>query len=125
MRPSELKHMRRVTQMFIAANAFAVTLLPAAYVRTGSGGKVRADGTSRDEQMMRLIDQSGSSGSAPGPIRAGDGVNRVVTHMLLGTHDALMEVGDRWVGADGLTYEIVELFPDNGYERRARVSRYG
>jgi hypothetical protein len=125
MRAGELQHMRRVTKMFIAANTYPVTLTPAAYVRTGSGGKVRSNGPSRDEQMMRLIDQSGSTGSVPGPVRGEDGVNRTVTHMLLGAHDAEMEVGDRWTGADGLVYEIVEMFPDNGYERRARVSRYG
>lgn len=120
----ELRAQRRVTQQFIAANPIAVTLTPANYTRTSAGGKTRSVGPSRDEQMFRLIDQSTASGSVPGPIRAADGTNRTVTHMLLGYHDSIMEVGDRWE-ANGYTYEIVDMFPDNGYERRARVSRYG
>lgn len=121
---AEVRAQRRVTQAFIAANPVAVTLTPANYTRTPAGGKTRSDGPSRDEQMFRLIDQSTSSGSVPGPVRAADGINRTVTHMLLGYYDAIMEVGDRWE-ANGFTYEIVEMLPDNGYERRARVSRYG
>jgi hypothetical protein len=124
-RDSELAFHSRVTQLFIAANPSELVLTQAGMVKTASGGRVRSDGPTRPAQTFRLIDQSTSFGSTPGPVRTADGVSRRATHQLLGYRDAVFAVGDFWTGDDGRRYEIVEILPDNGYERRARVVAYG
>jgi hypothetical protein len=122
---SELLAQRRVTDQFIAASPITLSLYPANWVSSPSAGRVRSVSAPRDAQVFRLIDQSSSVGNSPGPQRAGDGTQRASTHQLLGPPGAVMQVGDWWTGSDGKRYEIAELFPDNGYERRARVTCYG
>jgi hypothetical protein len=121
---SELETQRRLTDMFIAANPITLALYPAGWVGSPSGGRARSATTPRAAQRFRLIDQSSTAGNSPGPQRAGDGKQRAATHQLLGAYNAVMEIDDWWT-AGGKRYEITELLPDNGYERRARVTCYG
>jgi len=121
---AELRAQRKQTSSFIAAKPLSVTLTPSTRTKTSTGyGSVV--GTPRPTQTMRLIDQSTTLiGNNPGRLRSALGEERKITHQLLGEYDAFMEVGDFWV-ADGARYEVDELLPDNGYERRAKVVRYG
>lgn len=122
---AELYAQRRVTTDFIASNPTSLALIEAGKVKTAAGGTVRANGPTRVAQTFRVIDQSTASGGVPGPLRTADGVSRRATHQLLGAWDADMAVGDHWIGTDGKRYEIVEVLPENGYERRGRVIAYG
>lgn len=122
---SEIALKRRGTDQFIAANPVSLTLTPKVEMKTGAGGKVSGDGPARLPQTLRLIDQASSSGTMPGRIRAQDGQQRRATFMLLGPWDSLMAVGDHWTDVEGKRYEITELLPDNGYEKRGMVTCYG
>jgi hypothetical protein len=116
---------RKVTQSFVGANSITLALIPVLKTKTGTG-HTTVDGTPRAVQTFRLIDQSTEIvGNTPGRLRSSDGQNRKITHMLLGFWDAAMEAGDYWLDASGARYEIDEMLPDNGYERRAKVIRYG
>jgi hypothetical protein len=116
---AELRAKRRQTTDFIAAHPTSLVLQTVSLSRTASGGELKGPAVPRLVQQLRLIDQSTAGGNTPGLIRAGDGAQRKVTHQLLGDWDAEMAVGD------GGRYEILELLPFNGYERRAMVTRYG
>lgn len=122
---TELRAQRRNTAAFIAANAIVLELLPRIRTKTGSG-YTTTYGDPRPAQFFRLIDLSSIVGNIPGRLRSSEGEQRKITHQLLGYWDCVMEVGDKWVDVvTGARYEIDELMPDNGYERRAKVIRYG
>lgn len=122
---SELRNNRKNTSAFISAHPITLSLVPVESTRTPAGGITLTSAPPRAKQTFRLIDQSSTGGNNPGLIRAGDGAQRKVTHQLLGAYDAEMAVGDYWLDAAGVRYEIVEMLPDNGYERRGQVYRYG
>lgn len=121
---SELKLQRRNTTAFIAAHKLTLSLIPTVRTKTQSGGFASSDGTPRPAQTMRLIEQASAYGNNPGLLPAQDGQERRVTYQLLGEWDSDMEVGDHWEVA-GVRYEVAELLPYNGYERRGRVIQYG
>lgn len=121
--PTELEMQRRQTKAYIAANPVSINLIPRLRVTTGTGTKL-VDQTPRGVQVVRLIDQSATGGPTPGTVASADGKQRKVEFQMLGTFAATFEVLDYWM--DGSTkYEVAELLPYNGYERRAQVVRYG
>lgn len=120
----ELAVNRLNTSVFIAAAPAIVTLIP----RTRDGYDW-VDGTARPGQIMRLIDQSSttdpSGGPAPGAAKVTDGIEADVTQtdfFLLGEWDAEIAVWDRWTDSAGRRWEVLDLFPPNGYETRAVVA---
>lgn len=115
---------RRNTLAFIQANPQQITLTPRSPVNSGTGRRW-INQEIREEQTFRLIDQSSTSGPQPGDVLAGDGTQRKVTYQLLGRWDAAIGLWDFWIDSAGIKCEVVELLPDNGYERRAKVVRYG
>lgn len=122
---AELRAQRRQTAGFIAANAMQLELLPRIRTKTASGYSTTY-GDPRPAQYFRLVDQSTTFlGNVPGRLRSSEGEQRKITHQLVGYWDAQVEVGDKWVDALGARYEVDEILPDNGYERRAKVIRYG
>jgi len=120
----ELRFQRAQTLAFIKANASGLTLTPRSRHTDGSGTRW-VDGEPRESQVMRLVDQSINAGPVPGVIAASDGVQRIVVFQLVGVHDAIMALWDSWTDAAGVRLEIAELLPDNGYEKRGLVIRYG
>lgn len=121
---AERRAQRRNTQAFIASRAFCIALIPSIKTKTASGYTTSA-GEPRREQFFALIDQSTTYGNVPGKLRSSEAGQRKIDHQLLGYWDADMEVGDHWDDGRGGRYEIDEMLPDNGYERRAKVIRYG
>jgi hypothetical protein len=121
---AELRAQKAITRAFILAQPSSIALQPVIVAKTASGGTTREHAAPREAQILRLIDQSTISGNSPGANRAEDGSQTKATHQLLGEYDATMAVGDWWESG-GLRYEIVELLPFNGYERRAKVTQYG
>lgn len=120
---TERRAQRGVTTRFIAANPSFIVLIPIVQTKTGDG-YTTADGEARDEQIFRLVDQSTELGNLPGRLRSSNGQERKATHQLVGYFDAVFAAGDHWFDETG-RYEVDEILPDNGYERRAKVIRYG
>jgi hypothetical protein len=121
---AELRANRRVTTAFIDAHPIIVALNPVSRSRTASGGEIIGQAPPRDEQTMRLVDQSSAGGNNPGDVRASDGSQRKYSHQLVAAWNAEMAVGDWWT-QDGARYEVMEIMPFNGYERRGMVTRFG
>lgn len=114
---------RRLTKAFIDANPVTLTLVPREKVKKPAGGYTYQDGLARDPQVMTLIEQTGLAGQ-PTPRITVDGVDRVVEFMLLGEWDCQMARFDVF-SYQGKDWEVVDLFYDNGYERRALVAARG
>lgn len=121
--PAELDLLRRNTKAFIDVNSITLALVPRIKIRQGTGS-VWQDQAPRLPQRLRLIDQSTSNAPVPGTLAGADGIQRKVQFQLLGQHDAVFGLYDYWQ-ADGMRYEIAEVFPPNGYEQRAQVICYG
>ena len=85
---------------------------------TATGGRESVPGTPRDPQTFKLIEPGAPDRAAP----AGDGIQRETEFTLLGLHTAAMEVGDTFAYGPA-TWELTEMFFDNGWERRALVTR--
>lgn len=120
----ELAVNRLNTSAFIAAAPTIVTLIP----RTRDGYDW-SDGTARPGQIMRVIDQSSttdpSGGPAPGAAKVTDGIEADVAQtdfFLLGEWDAEIAVHDWWTDSTGRQWEVLDMFPPNGYETRAVVA---
>lgn len=124
MDPVELKVNRQNTKAFIDANPSSITLIPQTMHKTGSGTSY-VPGTPRAAQVMRVIDQTRTFGPQPGAVVAGDGKQRKLEYQLLGEWDAVMGLHDMWIDSDGIRWEIIDLLPDQEYERRGQVMRYG
>lgn len=123
--PTELAVNRENTRAFIAAHPLTLALIPTIRVKSGTGGIQLASGSPRVAQVLRLIEAPSAYGNSPGLIEAADGRQRRVTYQLLGEYTATIEVGDYWLDANGVRYEVVELLPYNDYERRGQVVFYG
>lgn len=120
---AELKYQRAATVAFIAANPTSLVLTPRTKVKDGSGTRF-VDGTPRKAQDLCIIDQSTERNIIPGVVQTSDGRERIIDFILLGEHDARIELWDFWTDADG-TWEVAQLFPWNQYEVRAAVVRRG
>jgi hypothetical protein len=94
---AELKVNRANTEAFINAALSLITLIPYTRQMLGTGARL-VPGPPRPTQKARLIDQFGGFSTAGGRATGGD-------------------TGERW--------EVWDLLPDNGYEKRAKVRRYG
>jgi len=124
MNANELRALKLNTSAFIAANPTVLTLIPRTRVKSGTGTRLY-DGTPRDPQVFRIIDQSASNGPQPGTVKTSDGTQRKVEYQLLGMPTVSIGLYDTWTDAHGIRWEVAEILPDNGYERRAQVTRFG
>jgi hypothetical protein len=116
----ELDTQRRLTRAFIATMPVSVALVPRTRTKTSAGGYVFVNQPPRVPQTLRLIESS----AIPRPVVTLDGIVREADFELLGAHDAEMGVYDVF-SIDGRQWEVVSLAHDNGWERRALVTRVG
>lgn len=114
---------RKLTKAFIDANPVTLILTPRTRAKKPAGGWAWEEGTPRDAQVMTLIEQTGLSGQ-PKPVVTVDGVERRVEFELLSEWDAALTAGDVYT-YQGKEWEVVELWIDNGYEKRAMVIARG
>lgn len=121
--PAELAAQRRLTKAFIARLPVTLILTPRSREKTSSGGLKWVEGTPRDPQIMTLIELGTISGQ-PNPIRTVDGIERTVEFELLAEWDAQLARYDVFE-YQGKDWELIDLFYENGYERRALVSARG
>ena len=117
--------MQRInTLAFIEANPTDLVLIPQTSTRTGTGTHW-TPGTARASQRVRLIDQSKPTGPTEGTVQGADGVQQVLRYQLLLPWDGLVDVADYRYDAGGIRWDVEDVMPYNGYERRAEVARYG
>lgn len=114
---------RRLTKQFIDANPVSLVLSPRTKTKKPAGGWVWETGAARDPQIMTIIEETGLGGM-PRPQVAVDGIDREVEFTLLGEWNSALERGDVFTH-QGKEWEVVDLYYDNGYERRALVSARG
>lgn len=113
---------RRVTLAFIDQNPVDIALIPRSSGRTATGGRLKTSEEPRASQRFSLIEPSDSGFRYPSS--TSDGSQYSVDFMLLGAYDAVMEKDDVFV-YEGREYKLLEIMPDNGYEKRAVVVRHG
>ena len=114
---------RRLTTAFIAALPVVLTLTPRSKVKLPAGGYELREGASRAPQTMTLVEQTSIAGQ-PKPIVTVDGVERRVEFELVAEWDAQIARADVFV-YQGKEWEVIDLYFDNGYEKRALVSSRG
>jgi len=118
----ELAIQRGVTEAFIEAEPVSIALRTRGRVRTPSGAYATSEGPARAPQTFKVIMVSPAGASIEQS--GGDGTERRVDYVLLGTYDAQVGIGDFW--EEGATrYEVSSVIPYNGYEVRANVRAYG
>jgi hypothetical protein len=114
---------RRLTKAFIDFLPTELTLIPRARVKKPAGGYAWEEQAPRAPQTFTII-EGGGIGALPRPTITADGVERVVEFQLLGEWNAELARGDVFTHK-GKEWEVVDLFHDNEYERRALVSARG
>jgi hypothetical protein len=118
-----LEVQRRLTSAFIAALPTVITLTPRSKVKQPAGGWTLLEGTPRAPQTMTLVEQTGLDGQ-PLPRTTLDGVERVVSFEIVAEWDAAIARWDVFTH-QGKDWEVIDLYFDNGYEKRALVSARG
>ena len=111
---------RRLTTAFIATQPVELVLTPRSRVKTSAGGRTWVEAAPRAAQTLRLVEPSNPAR----PTRTADGIERTVEFLLIGEHDAQLGVYDVFDHAGG-RWEVVFLYHENGWERRAEVARHG
>jgi hypothetical protein len=121
----ELKAQRANTLAFIEANLSLVTLTPYTRSSTGSGTRLSAL-PDRPTQKARIVDQFGGFSTAGGRQTGADATERQVEYQMIMLWDADVGKNDRWTDVEtGERWEVWDMLPDNGYEKRVKVRRYG
>lgn len=115
----ELSIHRRGTDRFIDADPTIITLTPSAEIWSG-GTKTYGAETPRQPQSFKVI----WSGSQDGLVIASEGKARRFDFILVGKHDAEVEIGDFWTVEDQ-HYQVEWIAPPNGYEVKAGGSSHG
>lgn len=119
----ELNVQRQLTEAFINTMPVDITLIPRTRVSDGMGGYTWSEQSPRTPQTMRLIEYSNEA-TVPEPVLASDGHQRYVQYELLAKWDAELGIWDHFE-YDGDEWEVVEVYFNNGWERRAKVARFG
>lgn len=109
---------RRMTKWFIDEDPTTIVLIPTEITVQPSGDKRRSDGPPRAPQIFKVIPMTFDQR----PTVTVDGVDRIVSHTLLGEHFCTMELWDHWIDGED-TYVIIAFAPGYGYERKALVEK--
>jgi hypothetical protein len=114
---SEIDMQRVQTDAFIQGNPTEIILVPRIRVQNPNGGWTWVKQVARDLQTFRLI--TANTGQT---VTTSNGVERTVDYELFGSWDAVVALGDVFT-VDSDPYEVVSMYPANGYSVRALVSR--
>lgn len=112
---------RRLTAAFVARAPEDVALSRATLSDDGEGGL--AEVRSQVPEQTFTFCESSSSGYGP-PSVASDGARTLVDVMLVGAWDTDLRERDEFARLGGL-WRVGVVLPDNGWERRAYVTRVG
>lgn len=114
---------RKLTTAFIAALPVVLILTPRSKHKLPAGGYELLEDAPRAAQTMTIVEQTGIEGQ-PLPRVTQDGVERVVSFEIVAEWDAQISRGDVFE-YQAKDWEVVDLYFDNGYEKRAMVSARG
>lgn len=116
---TRLAYLRYTTKKYIEDDPTTVTLFRQTVVDGDDGGHDFPK-LARPVQVFRFINQDVTSGIAYG---SDDGVARRFTYVMVGLHDADVDINDTW--SDGQKqYKVESLIPNNGWESRAYVNAF-
>lgn len=114
---TRLSYLRYTTRQYIESDPTPVTLIRKVKVAKPGGGhdftKVPIS-----EQIFRFINQDITVGMA---YSVSDDISRRFSYVMLGEHDADIEINDSWVEGDR-QYKIEGIIPNNGWENRCYVT---
>lgn len=119
---ANLQILRDSTKWFIEQDPTMLVLTPksgSGASRGPGGGFIKAAGTPRQAQLLKLIWQGGE-GSSSGE----GGKTSIYDYVIVGLHDALIEVGDTFKIGTNL-FVVESMAPDNGYEKKAFAVSHG
>lgn len=115
---------REATHWFISLDPTAVSLVPREEVKTATGGTRFQNFPPRPQQIVKLINQSGTSDA----IRiAQDGAHRRYDFVLVAEWDATIHLLDFWEdpGKPDHFWQVTAIEPYNGYEVKAGITAHG
>lgn len=121
----EVEIQRNLTHWFIMTDSVPVVLVPRTQERTPSGATRTVDGTPRALQRFKFVYGGNTGAGRAGIVPTGDGRERMFSYVLIGDFDAQVEPGDHWTDTEDQAWEVEEILPDNGYERKATIRSYG
>lgn len=124
MTNTEQRVNRRLTQRFIQTSPRCIRLHPYERVKDDQGGWRFVAGELRPTQTFRFIEAGQPGSNAASTIIETDGVRREIELEILGEWCSEMEVYDRFE-LDDIKYEVIQIWPDNGWEKRGSVIRRG
>ncbi len=110
---------RKGTEKFIDADPTVIELTPSTEVWSG-GTKTYGSETARQPQSFKVI----WSGSQNGLVVTSQGTTRRFDFILVGRHDAQVEIGDFWT-LNEQHNQIEWIAPANGYEVKAGGISHG
>ena len=117
-----LKSLQLSTKCFIDTDPTDVVFTPEASsdtARGAGGGLIRAAGTPRPSQRVKLIHQGGSG------IKSGEGGSDFsYEYVIVALHDAVIEKGDKfYIGKQ--KFVVNSKDPFNGYEVKVYATQFG
>lgn len=113
---------RRLTKLLIKRDPRPIRLTPYERLADDMGGWRYVKGDARPTQRFKFI-ESGQPGTNAATNATGiDGVLREIEFEMLGEWDAEVTLYDRFEW-DGDEFEVVQIWPDNGWEKRSSVVR--
>jgi hypothetical protein len=121
-RETEIRVNRRLTRAMIRTNPVAVTLIPHERQENDAGGWKYIQKVERDPQIVKLIESLLIGQTEPQTTI--DGIQREVTYELLGMPELIIALFDRFF-LDSVEYEVTQILPENGWERKALVVTRG
>lgn len=113
---------RRLTRAYVRQNSVNVRMTSYNRQQDDQGSWRYVRGGDRFTQSFRLIESGQPGSNAARSVTGVDGISREVEFELLGEHCADLRLYDRF-SLNGDQFEVIEVWPDNGYETRASVVR--
>lgn len=120
--PAEIRANLKLTRAMISTAPVTLTLIPYRRQDDDAGGWSYVNLPERAPQTVKLIESTLIGQTEPQTTI--DGIEREVTFELLGMPDLEIALFDRFF-LDTIEYEVTQLSPDNGWEKRASVVTRG
>lgn len=121
-RETEVRANTKLTRALIQTNPVALSLIPYKRQEDDAGGWAYVKLPERQTQTVKLIESTLLGQTEPQSTI--DGIEREVTFQLMGMPDLEIALFDRFF-LDTIEYEVTQLLPENGWERRALVVTRG
>lgn len=119
----ELWVLRQQTQYLIEANPIEIALIPSDLpaAELPDGGFDYSNAVPRAIQVFRLVDVNADF---DGIVPTDDGEVKKFNYILIGVHNAIVQIGDHWEYNESI-YEVTAILVNNDYEVKAGVISFG